>query len=129
MIKAGHPGALSQVGARDEVAVDVLRFEVLPLSISLVDRLTLSVELQSQSDKSQQLLVDYRVHYVKKFGGTSPKVFKMKELALEPHSKVGFKRLQLIKNFSIRTHYCGENLVELMVNGKCFARRSFEIVE
>ncbi len=129
LIKAGHPGALLHVGASEEVSVEVMRFDVSPIALSLGDKVTLSVELQSQSDKSQQLVVDYRVHYVKKSGGTSPKVFKMKELALEPRGQVGLKRLQHIKNFSTRTHYCGQHLVELMVNGKCLARSSFEIVE
>lgn len=58
LIKAGHPRELSQVGASDKVTVDVLRFDVSPLSISLGERLTLCVELPSQSDKSQQLVVD-----------------------------------------------------------------------
>lgn len=129
LVKAGHPGALSQLGASDEVLLEVMLFEVSPISLSLGGRLTLSVELQSQSEKPQKLVVDYRVHYVKKSGGTSPKVFKLKELTLEPRGQVGFTRIQLIKNFSTRTHYGGLHQVELMVNGQCLARSSFEIVE
>ena len=129
LIKAGHPRALSQVGASDKVSVDVLRFDVSPLSISLDDRLTLCVELQSQSDKSQQLVVDFRVYYFKKSGGTSPKVFKMKEVALEPDGYVNFTHRQIIKDFTTRTHYCGRHLVELMVNGKFLAQSNFELVE
>jgi len=129
LVKAGHQEALSHIGASEEVAVDVRRFDVSPITLSLGDKLTLSVELLSQSDKPQQLVVDYLVHYVKKSGGTSPKVFKMKELTLEPHGQHSFQRLQHIRNFSTRTHYCGQHLVELMVNGKCLARSRFEIVE
>jgi 3-methyladenine DNA glycosylase AlkC len=129
LVKAGHQGALSHVGASEDVAVAVLRFEVSPIALSLGDKLTLSVALISQSDEAQQLVVDYLVHYVKKSGGTSPKVFKMKELTLEPHGQVSFKRLQHIKDFSTRRHSCGPHLVELMVNGKCLAQSIFEIVE
>ena len=129
LVKAGHPRALSQVGASDEVSVAMQKFDVSPISLSLGDRVTLSVELLSQSDVSQQLVVDYRVHYVKKSGGTSPKVFKMKELTLAPREQVGFKRLQIIKDFSTRTHYCGHHLIELIVNGRCLGQSSFEIVE
>jgi 3-methyladenine DNA glycosylase AlkC len=129
LVKAGHQGALSHIGASEEVAVAVRRFEASPITLSLGDNLTLSVELLSQSEKPQQLVVDYLVHYVKKSGGTSPKVFKMKELTLDPHEQVSFKRLQNIKDFSTRRHYCGQHLVELMVNGKCLARSRFEIVE
>ena len=127
LIKAGHPDALSQVGASDEVAVDVLRFDVSPTALSLGDQVTLSVELQSRSEQSQRLVVDYRIHYVKKAGNTSLKVFKMKELTLEPDGCVSLTRRQLIKDFTTRTHYCGVHLVELMVNGKCLAQSRFEL--
>jgi len=127
LIKAGHPGALSQVGASDEVAVDVMRFAVSPNSLSLGDSVTLSVELQSQSDQPQRLVVDYRIHYVKKAGNTSLKVFKMKELTLEPDGRVSLTLRQLIKDFTTRTHFCGVHLVELMVNGKCLAQSRFEL--
>jgi hypothetical protein len=129
LVKSGHPRAFSRVGATEEVAVAIKRFVVSPTCLSLGDRLTLSVEMQSQSAESQQLVVDYRVHYVKKSGSTSPKVFKMKGLTLEPQAEISFKRLQLIKDFSTRTHNPGQHLVELLVNGKCLARSSFEIVE
>ncbi len=128
LVKAGNQEALAQLGAAEAVAVAVRRFEVSPAALSLGDKLTLSVELLSQSEKPQRLVIDYVIHYVKKAGSTSPKVFKMKELTLEPYGQLSFKRLQHIKDFSTRTHYRGQHLVELMVNGKCLARSSFEIV-
>jgi len=127
LVKAGHPRALLQVGASSKVDIAVSLFDVTPDCLSLGDTLTLSVTLQSLSDEPQRLVVDYRVHYVKKAGNTSAKVFKMKELTLEPHGQASFMRRQLIKDFTTRTHYSGAHLVELIVNGKCAGQRKFEL--
>lgn len=129
LVKAGHPRALLKVGASGEAAVTVPRFDVTPKRISLGDTLTLSVELQSHSAESLRLVVDYRVHYVKKAGNTSAKVFKLKELTLDPHGRASIMRRQRIKDFTTRTHYCGEHLVELLVNGKCVGQSSFELCD
>jgi hypothetical protein len=53
----------------------------------------------------------------------------MKEVALEPDGHVNLTHRQIIKDFTTRTHYCGQHLVELMVNGKFLAQSNFEIVE
>jgi 3-methyladenine DNA glycosylase AlkC len=127
LVKAGHPRALLQVGASDDAAVTATRFDVAPERLSLGDTLILSVDLQSQSTEPLRLVVDYRVHYVKKAGGTSAKVFKLKELTLEPHGQTSFTRRQRIQDFTTRTHYVGAHRVELLVNGKCVAQGSFEI--
>lgn len=127
LVKAGHPRALLQVGASGQVDMAVPLFEVTPVRLSLGETLTLSVTLQSKSDQPQRLVVDYRLHYVKKGGNTSAKVFKMKELTLQPHERISLMRRQLIKDFTTRTHYCGAHLVELIVNGESLAQSRFEL--
>ena len=127
LVKAGHPRALLQVGASSQVDMAVPLFDVTPERLSLGETLTLSVTLQSTSDHPQRLVVDYRLHYVKKGGSTSAKVFKMKELTLQPHERISLMRRQLIKDFTTRTHYCGAHLVELIVNGESLAQSRFEL--
>lgn len=127
LVKQGHPDALLQVGASEKTAVSVVRFEVSPAALTLGERLMLSVDLRSESDAPQQLVVDYRVHYVKKSGATSAKTFKMKELTLASRGLASVQRQQLIKDFTTRTHHGGWHAVALWVNGQCVAQSGFTL--
>ena len=72
-------------------------------------------------------MVDYVVHYVKKSGATSAKVFKLKELTLAPGQTVTLAREQLIRDFTTRVHHPGRHDVEIMVNGERVARAFFDL--
>ena len=75
----------------------------------------------------QDLLVDLAVHFVKANGRTSPKVFKLKRVALAPGAKV-----QLATRVSLAVHTTrkpnpGTHAVEVLVNGLAFPIGSFEV--
>jgi hypothetical protein len=70
-------------------------------------------------------VVDYTVHYVKKSGGTSAKVFKLREFTLEGNAAITLTRSQSVRNMTTRVHYSGQHAVEIVVNGQTVARDSF----
>jgi 3-methyladenine DNA glycosylase AlkC len=127
LIKRGDRRALAVVGAagRAEVALHDLR--VQPARIRLGDRIALSFRLESRAASPQRLVVDYAVHYVKKNGASSAKVFKLKALTLAPHATETFRREQAIRDFTTRVHYPGRHAVEVMVNGEVMGRTAFEL--
>ena len=84
LIKRGDARALAVIGAGEKPRVEVTRFAVTPGTVRIGDDVTLTLELRSTSKKAQRLVVDCVVHYVKKSGATSEKVFKWKELSLAP---------------------------------------------
>jgi hypothetical protein len=55
----------------------------------------------------------------------SPKVFKLKEILLEPQQKISFSKKQLIKDFSTRKHFKGRHLLEIQVNGNVIGKVEF----
>jgi len=127
LVKAGDRRALALVGAGDEAAVRVDGFAVTPATLRLGERLTLSASLVSTADRPQRLVVDYAVHYVKKNGSTSKKVFKLKTLDLEPGETVALAISQVVRDFTTRTHNAGFHHVDLMVNGAVLADGGFTL--
>lgn len=128
LIKKGDPRALAVIGAGEKAQVTLHEFTVQPRTIKLGASITLSLRLESTAADPQRLVVDYTIHYVKKSGGTSPKVFKLKEFTLEPGASVVLSRRQSIRNFTTRVHYPGRHEVEVMVNGETLARDYFDLL-
>ena len=127
LIKNGDRRALAVIGAAEPPKVRVHDFVVRPRGITLGDRLTLSFRLESKSAKSQRLVVDYIIHYVKKSGASSAKVFKLKELTLAPGKSVLIERNQLIRDFTTRVHHPGRHTVEIVINGERLAKDYFDL--
>ncbi len=126
LIKQGNPAALALVGATGRPRVDTA-FTVAPARIRLGDTVTLAARLTSTAGAAQRLVIDYAVHYVKKNGGPSRKVFKLKGCTLAPGETIEISRRQTVRDFSTRAHYPGRHEVELMVNGETVARGFFDL--
>ncbi|CAN7247949.1 DNA alkylation repair protein [Caballeronia sp. LjRoot29] len=127
LIKAGNARALAVIGAGGVPDVKLSKFAVTPRQVALGERVTLSFDLASKCPESQRLVIDYRMHYVKKSGVTAAKVFKLKELTLEGGQKVVIERTQNIRDFTTRVHYAGRHDVEILVNGVCLAKGYFDL--
>ncbi len=125
LIKKGDRRALAVIGAGEKARVRVTGFEVTPHVLKLGGRLAFSLALTSTAKKPQLLVVDYAVHYAKKAGRTTRKVFKLKTLALAPRETVTLTRSQHFRDFSTRTHHPGRHEIEILVNGDVLARGDF----
>ncbi|WP_413735624.1 DNA alkylation repair protein [Sodalis sp. RH21] len=128
LIKQGDRRALGIVGAGHVAQVGVEDFSVTPAAIRLGDSVRLAFQLRSTASLPQRLVIDYAVHYVKKSGGTSVKVFKLKTLTLAAGATLAITRAQIIRNFTTRAHYPGRHAVEIFINGECLARGAFTLL-
>lgn len=129
LIKKGDPRALTLIGASGKAEVTIANFTITPDNIQLGQKITLSLQLQSTSTASQRLVVDYALHYVKKSGATSAKVFKWKELTLAPGETITLTREQTIKDFTTRLHHPGHHAVDILINGSPLAQSSFQLTK
>lgn len=127
LIKKGNRAALSLMGAGEKAHVTLKDFQILPERIQLGESVTIQFRLDSIVQKSQKLVVDYAVHYVKKSGATSPKVFKLKEFTLTPGQPVTLSHRQSIKNFTTREHHAGRHQVDILINGDRLAQGAFHL--
>lgn len=126
LVKDGDPRALALLGFHppqvrvEDLAVDAATYRV-------GDTLQISFTLVSEGDAPQRLELDYRVHYVKKSGLTSPKVFKLKTMTLQPGERVSIVRKQHLKPISTRRYHAGLHRVDVQVNGQVFGDVPFDL--
>lgn len=125
LIKQGNKEALTLLGAGEKAQMRVEAFRVSPARVKLGGEIRLSLEMISLATKTQKLVIDYAIHYVKNSGGTSAKVFKWTEREIGPGETLVIGKRQTIRDFSTRKHYAGKHLVEVMVNGERLAEWEF----
>ena len=127
LIKAGHQPALALFNFAGKPAVKVSLLKIAPARLRLGGPVEFSFELTSTACRTQSLAVDYVVHYVKASGGTSAKVFKLRELTLAPGEKLAVRKRQMIRNFTTRKHHAGRHRIEIQVNGRILAGGHFDL--
>ena len=128
LIKKGHAGSLSVFDFEKNPKIKVGSLKLNTKKLKLGDSLEFSFDIVSEKSKSQKLVIDYVIHYCKKSGELSPKVFKLKELELNSKASEHIKKKQVFKDFTTRKHFAGKHLLQIQVNGKQLAQSSFELV-
>jgi 3-methyladenine DNA glycosylase AlkC len=128
LIKKGHPGSLSVFDFEKNVKIRVENLLLAKTKIKLGETLQFSFDAVSEKSSSQKLVIDYVIHYRKKLGDLSPKVFKLKEVDLKPKEKITISKSQVFKDFSTRKHFAGKHLLQIQVNGKVLVEKEFGVV-
>lgn len=127
LIKQGHEKTLKVFGYGPP-KIKLISLNIDTPEFTLGERLAFSVDIQSQSDKPQTLLIDYVLFLMKSNGKLAGKVFKWKQLTLQPKEKVRLQRSQAIKAVTTRKYYSGEQAVSLRINGKDYGYETFSLV-
>lgn len=125
LIKKGHAGSLSVFDFEKDAKVKIEKFRFNKTKLRLGETLLFEFEIVSAKKKEQKLVVDYIIHYRKKLGDLSPKVFKLTELNLGSGERIKISKKQLFKDFTTRKHFKGEHLLEIQVNGKKIFQERF----
>lgn len=127
LIKSGHPEALSLFGVKTGAAVRLENLRLSAPAIRLGERLTFTCDVVSTSRESQRIVADYAVHYVKKSGEYSRKVFKLAEFDLPARGRVSLKKSQRFQDFTTRIHYSGAHRIEMFINGVSLGTADFHL--
>lgn len=127
LIKQGDRKALAVIGAGEKAEVALEAFAVSPARLKLGGSIAMNLLLKSTARRSQKLVIDYAIHYVKQSGDTSPKVFKWKETEAGPGAVLQVSKNQRIQDFTTRKHHAGRHRVEVMVNGEVLAESEFRL--
>ncbi len=128
LIKKGHTGALARIGIEDRADVAVEDLRVTPGSVRIGGAVSIGFMLRSTSPDVQTLVVDYVVHYVKKSGAASAKVFKLKTVTLAAGQSLPIVKALSLKDLTTRTHHAGTHRVEVQVNGRRMGAAAFELI-
>lgn len=127
LIKKGDPKALKLFGFGGDAKVQLKKLAADKTRLRLGDSMEFSFEIKSLGSKTQKLVVDYAILYVKSLGTPSRKVFKLKELLLQPGQSVRISKRQMFQDLTTRKHYGGKHVLEIMINGKEMGRLGFEL--
>jgi 3-methyladenine DNA glycosylase AlkC len=127
LIKKGDKDALTIFGFGEEAKVKFNKFSLDKTSLRIGDALQFGFGLKSETGRPQKLVIDYAVHYVKSSGGTSKKVFKLKETELQPGETMQIVKKQSFQDLTTRKHYAGKHLLEIIVNGKVLGSKDFRL--
>ncbi|SMC89566.1 DNA alkylation repair protein [Pedobacter africanus] len=127
LIKKGNQESLSLFAFEKDVKLQIDNFKLSSNQLHLGQDLQFGFELKSIKDQPQKLVIDYAVHYIKASGEQSKKVFKLKELTLQPHQVLQITKKQLFKDLTTRKHYSGTHILEIIVNGQVFGAKEFEL--
>ncbi len=126
LIKAGNPRAMAMLGFDPDAAIDVLSFDV-PARVRIGDVLNIAVTLGA--DGAARALVDYVLWRRKADGGLTPKVFKLKQVALAAGQPVTLQKAHRMKGDATTFRlFAGMHRLELQVNGRVVADAEFELL-
>lgn len=124
LIKAGDPDALSLLGY-DAADISLTSIHLSTDAIQLGEAVDLSFELKNDGDQPANLMIDTVVHFVKKTGTTSPKVFKLTKASLEPGETFATSKTIKFLPINTRKHYSGQHRIEVQVNGQILGGADF----
>ena len=127
-IKRGDANALRLLGFGKKAAVSIERVVFTPRKVPIGGRVRMSFVLRSTSRRSQDLLLDLAVHFVKARGNSPPKVFKLKRITLAPLQSVTLETRVSIAVHTTRVPRPGEHAVDVVVNGVPQRAGTFRVI-
>lgn len=95
--------------------------------VKIGSALPFSFTLKTDAPSLGRLRIEYAIHFVKAGGKRSRKVFKITENDFSEQEKT-YRRKHSLKQMTTRTHYPGEHLLEVVVNGNVVASQVFRII-
>jgi 3-methyladenine DNA glycosylase AlkC len=126
-IKRGEAGALAALGYGEKAQVEIRNASITPTSAAIGTAVVIGFEVHNTTKQAQRVLVDFRIHYVKASGASSPKVFKLKTIELQPHQSISLSKKISLQEMTTRKHYIGIHHVDALLNGSPVALGKFEL--
>ncbi|MEY4750747.1 MAG: hypothetical protein RIQ60_2961 [Pseudomonadota bacterium] len=127
-VKRGEAGALQALGYGTAARLAVTAVSITPAQARIGGKVNITLDLTSTSADAQTICVDLKLHFVKANGATSPKVFKLRNVALAPWATEGLGKTISLAAMTTRKHYPGRHRVELVLNGDVRALGEFELL-
>ena len=128
LVKDGHPGALQLIGFGPVKNVQAT-LSLAPKKVAVGEKVAMTLTLNSSHTRTQDLMIDYAVHYVRKGNKTSDKVFKWSTQSLAAKEQQTLQKNHPMKVTTIRALYPGKHRIEVQINGERLADATFTLTE
>lgn len=126
LLKQGNQRAMLLFGFANPEKMEVKKLVFSNETPTIGEDILFEFELNVKTNEKQKVRLEYIVYFVKNRGKTSPKVFQLKEVVLEPGIHKVVKK-HSFKNLSTRKHYTGLHKFELIVNGEVKAEKNIHL--
>ncbi len=126
LLKQGNKRAMLLFGFANPEMMKVEDFQLSNTSPSIGEDISFSFKLVLNTRQKQKVRIEYIVHFVKANGKTSPKVFQIKEVEMEP-GEYSVNKKHTFQNMSTRKHYPGEHTFEIVINGDVKASAKLQL--
>ncbi|MCC6246044.1 MAG: DNA alkylation repair protein [Gemmatimonadaceae bacterium] len=126
-VKRGDSSALALLGFGGKAQLTIGEVALTPLQPRMGEKVVISCSLHNATRRSQQVVVDLIVHFVKSNGESNPKVFKMANIDIASGSTMSVRKTVSLADLTTRRHYPGVHRVELQLNGKVTSLGEFTL--
>ncbi len=126
LLKAAHPRALLLFGYDTPTLAPVAL--TIDGRVRAGEALPFAFTLRSMAASPQRLRVEYVLHYRKKDGRLTPKVFQVADRVLEAGDAAAYDRRHDFRPVTTRKDYPGRHRLEVRINGVVLAGADFELV-
>jgi 3-methyladenine DNA glycosylase AlkC len=126
-IKRGEAKALAVLDYAPAKQIRVDNAEIAPKHARIGSKLTLAFDVTNRAKSPSRLMVDFRIHYVKANGSTSPKTFKLAALNLAAGETARLSKSVSLKEMTTRKHYPGLHRIEALINGQAMPVGEFRL--
>jgi len=116
LLKRGNPKALKIFGFSENKKLEILTADLEKKSLKIGQSTRLKFEIKN-TGKEDKIRIEYKVHYLKKNGSYTQKVFQLSEKKIKSKEVLIFDKKIDFKDLSTRKHYAGDHYIELVING------------
>ena len=127
-VKRGESGALAVMGFGEDAKISVSNVNIAPKRVVMSGTVTIAFDITNTDSQLQSALVDFRIHYIKSNGKSSPKVFKLKIVKLKAQESIRLSKTVSLAEMTTRKHYAGTHQVDVIINGSPAVLGKFELV-
>ena len=128
LLKQGNSDILMHFGLEDNSKIEVTNFKIIKKAICVGENLEFSFLLQNNDDKTQLVRLEYGIHYLRKNGQLSKKLFKITERQINPKEQIEIQRRPSFKIITTRQFYIGQQKLSIIVNGQEREIDNFELM-
>ncbi len=127
LIKKGNQDALEILGYSSNINIETTKLKLSKINIKENEKFNISFNIKNLNKQPVNLMIDYKIFFIKANKTSSPKVFKLKSLLLEPNINEEVSKTIHIKKVTTRKHYSGVHKIVIQINGKNYANGSFKL--
>lgn len=117
LLKNGHADILSYYGLSSTLSLHISDFRIITPKIKVGDCLEFSFTLKNISTEGHNVRLEYGLHFLRKNGQLSKKVFKISERKLLPSESIPILKKHSFKVITTRKFYAGIHQVSIIING------------